>query len=183
MLQVDAARDLPRRVSAGPRTLCGVAAGQDHGRNGTRGSAGGARTAGWRVGRAHWRTRPPPSSQFRTVQGGNVFEVAVPQNWQAVSSTNAMKFVPPERLRRRQRRPDRLHARRRARRRPRDVQRSSRRHARAPREFCEEQPGSASDIRAARHPALAAERPRPVARQYFIPWRLRTHRLLHDLSR
>ena len=38
---------------------------------------------------------PAPSSQFRTVQGGNVFEVAVPQNWQAVSSTNAMKFVPP----------------------------------------------------------------------------------------
>jgi hypothetical protein len=37
---------------------------------------------------------PPPSSQFRTVQGGNVFEVSVPQNWQAVSSTNAVKFVP-----------------------------------------------------------------------------------------
>ena len=37
---------------------------------------------------------PPPSAQFRTVQGGNVFEVAVPQNWQAVSSTNAVKFVP-----------------------------------------------------------------------------------------
>ena len=37
---------------------------------------------------------PAPSSQFRTVQGGNLFDVAVPQNWQAVSSTNAVKFVP-----------------------------------------------------------------------------------------
>jgi Zn-dependent protease with chaperone function len=37
---------------------------------------------------------PAPSAQFRTVQGGNLFDVAVPQNWQAVSSTNAVKFVP-----------------------------------------------------------------------------------------
>jgi hypothetical protein len=37
---------------------------------------------------------PPPSSQFRTVQGGNLFVASVPQNWQAVSSTNAVKFVP-----------------------------------------------------------------------------------------
>ena len=37
---------------------------------------------------------PPPSAQYRTVQGGNLFEVSVPQNWQAVSSTNAVKFVP-----------------------------------------------------------------------------------------
>jgi Zn-dependent protease with chaperone function len=37
---------------------------------------------------------PPPSSQYRTVQGGNLFDVSVPQNWQALSSTNAVKFVP-----------------------------------------------------------------------------------------
>jgi predicted Zn-dependent protease len=37
---------------------------------------------------------PPPSTQFRTVQGGKLFDVSVPQNWQAVSSTNAVKFVP-----------------------------------------------------------------------------------------
>jgi hypothetical protein len=37
---------------------------------------------------------PPPSSQFRAVQGGNLFAASVPQNWQAVSSTNAVKFVP-----------------------------------------------------------------------------------------
>ena len=28
------------------------------------------------------------------MQGGNIFEASVPQNWQAVSSTNAVKFVP-----------------------------------------------------------------------------------------
>ena len=37
---------------------------------------------------------PPPSSQFRTVQGGTVFDASVPQNWKAVSSSNAVKFVP-----------------------------------------------------------------------------------------
>jgi len=37
---------------------------------------------------------PPPSSQFRTVQGGNLFDVSVPQNWQALSSNNSVKFVP-----------------------------------------------------------------------------------------
>jgi hypothetical protein len=37
---------------------------------------------------------PPPSSQFRKVQGGTVFDATVPQNWQAVSSNNSVKFVP-----------------------------------------------------------------------------------------
>jgi Zn-dependent protease with chaperone function len=54
------------------------------------GSPSGGTTSVGRIG----DPVPPPSSQFRTVQGGNVFEVAVPQNWQAVSSTNAVKFVP-----------------------------------------------------------------------------------------
>ena len=52
----DATRDLRRRVSAGPRTLCGVAAGQDHGRNGARERRQRA-TAGWRVCWADWRPR------------------------------------------------------------------------------------------------------------------------------
>ncbi len=37
---------------------------------------------------------PPPSTQYQTVQGGSLFDVSVPQNWEAVSSTNAVKFVP-----------------------------------------------------------------------------------------
>ena len=58
-----------------------------------RASAGALLAGGTSVGRIGDPV-PAPSSQFRTVQGGNLFEVAVPQNWQAVSSTNAIKFVP-----------------------------------------------------------------------------------------
>ncbi len=56
-------------------------------------SSGGTSGGGTSVGRIGDPV-PPPSAQFRTVQGGNLFDVAVPQNWQAVSSTNAVKFVP-----------------------------------------------------------------------------------------
>ncbi|HET7218484.1 MAG TPA: M48 family metallopeptidase [Vicinamibacterales bacterium] len=38
---------------------------------------------------------PPPSTQYRTVQGGRLFQVEVPSNWQAISSNNAVKYVPP----------------------------------------------------------------------------------------
>jgi hypothetical protein len=37
---------------------------------------------------------PPPSAQYRTAQGGRLFQVSVPVNWQAVSSNNSVKFVP-----------------------------------------------------------------------------------------
>jgi Peptidase family M48 len=37
---------------------------------------------------------PPPSAQYRTVQGGRLFQVEVPANWQAISSTNSVKYVP-----------------------------------------------------------------------------------------
>jgi beta-barrel assembly-enhancing protease len=55
--------------------------------------AGGGSGGGASVGRIGDPV-PPPSSAFRTVQGGNLFVASVPQNWQAVSSTNAVKFVP-----------------------------------------------------------------------------------------
>ena len=54
------------------------------------GTSSGGTTSVGRVG----DPVPPPSTQFRTVQGGNIFEATVPQNWQAVSSSNAVKFVP-----------------------------------------------------------------------------------------
>jgi Zn-dependent protease with chaperone function len=38
---------------------------------------------------------PPPSNQFRTVQGGRLFETQVPSNWQAVASNSSVKYVPP----------------------------------------------------------------------------------------
>jgi beta-barrel assembly-enhancing protease len=37
---------------------------------------------------------PAPAAQYRTARGGRLFEVAVPANWQALSSTSAVKFVP-----------------------------------------------------------------------------------------
>ncbi len=38
---------------------------------------------------------PPPSSSYRSVRGGNVFEASVPSNWQTLSSQGSIKFVPP----------------------------------------------------------------------------------------
>jgi Zn-dependent protease with chaperone function len=37
---------------------------------------------------------PPPSTQFRTAQGANLFKVDVPANWRPVSTNNAIKYVP-----------------------------------------------------------------------------------------
>ena len=37
---------------------------------------------------------PPPAAQYRTISGGKVFQASVPTNWTAVSSSNAIKFVP-----------------------------------------------------------------------------------------
>jgi Zn-dependent protease with chaperone function len=37
---------------------------------------------------------PAPSRQYRTVRGGQLFDVQVPVNWRSVSSTNAIKFAP-----------------------------------------------------------------------------------------
>ena len=43
---------------------------------------------------------PAPSRQYRTVQGGQLFTVSVPSNWQAVTSNNADQVRAAERLRR-----------------------------------------------------------------------------------
>jgi hypothetical protein len=37
---------------------------------------------------------PAPSRQYRTVQGGQLFTVSVPANWQPLSSNNSIKYVP-----------------------------------------------------------------------------------------
>jgi hypothetical protein len=37
---------------------------------------------------------PPPARQYRNQSGGDLFQVQVPTNWQAVSSNNSIKFVP-----------------------------------------------------------------------------------------
>ncbi len=37
---------------------------------------------------------PPPATRYRTERGGRLFQVAVPANWQALASNNAVKYVP-----------------------------------------------------------------------------------------
>jgi len=37
---------------------------------------------------------PPPSSQYRTITGGKVFQAAVPSNWTSLTSNSAIKAVP-----------------------------------------------------------------------------------------
>ena len=74
-----------RLASLGPaRTMAEIE------RSGGRGNGGGSTGSVGRVGEAV----PAPSRQYRTVQGGQLFTVSVPSNWQAVSSNNAVKYVP-----------------------------------------------------------------------------------------
>ena len=37
---------------------------------------------------------PAPSTAYRGVRGGQLFQTSVPSNWQAVTSNSAVKFVP-----------------------------------------------------------------------------------------
>jgi hypothetical protein len=37
---------------------------------------------------------PTPSTQYRTARGGQLFQVSVPSNWQAVTENSAIKYVP-----------------------------------------------------------------------------------------
>ncbi len=53
------------------------------------GPAGGTAPAG-RIG----DPVPSPSAEFRTIQGGRLFDAAVPANWQAFSSNSAVKYAP-----------------------------------------------------------------------------------------
>jgi hypothetical protein len=57
------------------------------------GGTRGGETAGTAVGRIGDPV-PAPSTQYRGVQGGRLFDVQVPANWQAVASNNAVKYVP-----------------------------------------------------------------------------------------
>jgi hypothetical protein len=61
-------------------------------RSGGMGGNGGGRSTG-SVGRIGAEV-PAPSRQYRTVQGGQLFTVSVPSNWQAVSSNSSIKYVP-----------------------------------------------------------------------------------------
>ena len=62
-------------------------------RAGGRNTGGDGRTSGGSVGRVG-EAVPAPSRQYRTVQGGQLFTVSVPSNWQAVATNNSVKYVP-----------------------------------------------------------------------------------------
>lgn len=55
------------------------------------GNTGSGNTSTGRIG----DTVPRPSTQYRTAQGGRLFEVQVPTNWQSIASNSEIKFVPP----------------------------------------------------------------------------------------
>jgi Zn-dependent protease with chaperone function len=55
--------------------------------------SGGGGTSGASTGRIG-DTVARPSTQYRTAQGGRLFEVQVPSNWQGLSSNSSIKFVP-----------------------------------------------------------------------------------------
>ena len=55
------------------------------------GSNGRGNTSTGRIGDAV----PRPATQYRTAQGGRLFDVQVPTNWQSVASNSEIKFVPP----------------------------------------------------------------------------------------
>ena len=55
------------------------------------GNTGPANTSTGRIGDAV----PRPSTEYRTAQGGRLFEVQVPANWQSLASNSEIKFVPP----------------------------------------------------------------------------------------
>ncbi len=58
-----------------------------------RGNTGGGENAPASVGRMG-EPVPPPSTAYRGVRGGQLFQTSVPSNWQAVTSNSAVKFVP-----------------------------------------------------------------------------------------
>ena len=61
-------------------------------------SEGGGKSTGGRSGPVATgvigQPVPPPATRYRTERGGQLFQVSVPTNWQAVSSNNSVKFVP-----------------------------------------------------------------------------------------
>jgi hypothetical protein len=69
------------------RSMADLARSSESTKTGT-GSTGG--TPAGRIG----DPVPSPSGQFRKVQGGRLFDVEIPSNWQAVASNSSVKYVP-----------------------------------------------------------------------------------------
>ena len=92
-LRVRAKRDSSRR-SSGFASMPPARTMAELERSGGMGGGGGGRSdGGGSVGRVG-EAVPAPSRQYRTVQGGQLFTVSVPSNWQPLSSNNSIKYVP-----------------------------------------------------------------------------------------
>lgn len=59
-----------------------------------RGDAGGGSGGGTESVGTIGEPVPRPSSSYRTVRGGQLFQISVPSNWQGLSSNSSVKFVP-----------------------------------------------------------------------------------------
>ncbi len=80
------ARTRSRLASLGPaRTMADVERNTSNGGDGNR-----APVSVGRVG----DPVPAPARQYRTVQGGELFQVSIPTNWTPLPSNNAVKYVP-----------------------------------------------------------------------------------------
>jgi predicted Zn-dependent protease len=62
-------------------------------RDGAGGGGGGGGTTTVSAG-TPGQPVPRPATQYRTARGGQVFQVAVPSNWQAISGNSSIKYVP-----------------------------------------------------------------------------------------
>jgi beta-barrel assembly-enhancing protease len=98
MLQVAAQPRDPQGFQSVKASFAGLPPAKSMGdlaRRDTSGGSGGGNGAGApaAVGTLG-RPVPPPAAQYRTARGGRLFEVDVPANWQVLSSTSAVKFVP-----------------------------------------------------------------------------------------
>lgn len=58
-------------------------------------SQGNTGTAGDNIPVGTSGSFPPPSSRYRTYDEGGLFRISVPENWQALSGENAVRFSPP----------------------------------------------------------------------------------------
>jgi hypothetical protein len=65
----------------------------DRARSGEGGGSGGGGEAPASVGRIG-EPVPAPSRQYRTMRGGQLFQVNVPTNWTPLASNNSVKYVP-----------------------------------------------------------------------------------------
>ncbi|MFN7976562.1 MAG: M48 family metallopeptidase [Vicinamibacterales bacterium] len=69
----------------------------DLARGGNGGGSGGGNGTPTNIGTVG-QPVPPPSSQYKSAKGGQLFQVNVPSNWSGVSGNNAVKFVPQNAL-------------------------------------------------------------------------------------